>query len=153
LIISFHLTDFSHEQKDMRLPIHKASRRGKSINLALSERGLSALRGTGLDLEKTILEASVPMKARMVHIGKNGTQMSQAYDVNGKVYYLILSLQRTKRGFFPPRYEQHINAVDRARLNELLLDAAEKMDNVTVYFEHRLTQADLDKNTVEFAIG
>lgn len=69
----------------MRLPVHRESRRGKSINLALSERGLSALRGTGLNLEKTILEASVPMKARMVHIGKNGTQMSQAYDVNGQV--------------------------------------------------------------------
>lgn len=116
---------------DMRLPIHRESRRGKSINLALSERGLSALRGTGLNLEKTILEASVPMKARMVHIGKEGKQMSQAYSVNG----------------------QHINAVDRARLNELLLDAAEKMDNVTVYFEHRLIAADLDKNTIEFAVG
>lgn len=69
----------------MRLAIHRESRRGKSINLALSERGLSALRGTGLNLEKTILEASVPMKARMVHLGKNGTQMSQAYDVNGQV--------------------------------------------------------------------
>ncbi|KAF1800510.1 hypothetical protein V8B55DRAFT_1535478 [Mucor lusitanicus] len=113
---------------DMRLPIHRESRRGKSINLALSERGLSALRGTGLNLEKTILEASVPMKARMVHIGKNGTQMSQAYDVNG----------------------QHINAVDRARLNELLLDEAESLANVTVYFEHRLLSADLDNNTVEF---
>ncbi|KAI8081817.1 uncharacterized protein B0P05DRAFT_62662 [Gilbertella persicaria] len=67
------------------------------------------------------------MKARMVHIGKK--QMSQAYDVNGK----------------------HINAVDRARLNELLLDAAEKMNNVTIYFEHRLVQADLDKNMLEFA--
>lgn len=73
----------------MRLPIHRESRRGKSINLALSERGLSALRGTGLSLEKTILEASVPMTARMVHIGKNGTQMSQAYDVNGQVNFLL----------------------------------------------------------------
>lgn len=71
----------------MRLPVHRESRRGKSINLALSERGLSALRATGLDLEKTILEASVPMKARMVHI--NGTQMSQAYSVNGKVKTVI----------------------------------------------------------------
>ncbi|EPB87261.1 hypothetical protein HMPREF1544_05983 [Mucor circinelloides 1006PhL] len=113
---------------DMRLPIHRESRRGKSINLALSERGLSALRGTGLSLEKTILEASVPMTARMVHIGKNGTQMSQAYDVNG----------------------QHINAVDRARLNELLLDEAQSLENVTIYFEHRLISADFDNHTIEF---
>ncbi|KAI8373472.1 hypothetical protein EDC96DRAFT_438354 [Choanephora cucurbitarum] len=69
------------------------------------------------------------MKARMVHIGKQGTQISQAYDVNGK----------------------HINAVDRARLNELLLDAIEKMKDVTIYFEHRLTQIDLDYNRLEFS--
>lgn len=69
----------------MRLPVHQESRKGKSINLALSERGLSALRATGLGLDKTILSASVPMKARMVHIGKEGKQMSQAYDVNGQV--------------------------------------------------------------------
>lgn len=74
----------------MRLPVHRESRRGKSINLALSERGLSALRGTGLDLEKTILEASVPMKARMVHMGKEGTQLSQAYSVNDKVIYIYI---------------------------------------------------------------
>ncbi|KAI9476320.1 MAG: hypothetical protein EXX96DRAFT_610133 [Benjaminiella poitrasii] len=116
---------------DMRLDIHKESRRGKSINLALSERGLSALRGTGLELDKTILEESVPMKARMVHISQSGKQISQAYDVNG----------------------QHINAVDRARLNEILLDAAEKMDNVTIYFDHRLDQADLDENSLQFAIN
>ncbi|KAI8364244.1 hypothetical protein BD560DRAFT_455395 [Blakeslea trispora] len=69
------------------------------------------------------------MKARMVHLGKQGTQTSQAYDVNGK----------------------HINAVDRARLNELLLDAVEGMKNVTILFEHRLVQIDLDCNRLEFS--
>lgn len=43
--------------------------------------------------------------------------------------------------------------MDRARLNELLLDAAEEMENVTVYFEHRLVQADVDNNTIEFIVG
>ncbi|KAG1445737.1 hypothetical protein G6F56_009808 [Rhizopus delemar] len=70
-------------RSDLRL--HQESAKGKSINLALSERGLSALRATQLGLEDLILEASVPMKARMVHIGKNGTQMSQAYSVHGQV--------------------------------------------------------------------
>lgn len=83
VLFTFSHMDFPTIILDMRLPVHRESRRGKSINLALSERGLSALRATGLDLEKTILEASVPMKARMVHI--NGAQMSQAYSVNGKV--------------------------------------------------------------------
>lgn len=68
---------------DMRLEENKRNQRGKSINLALSERGLSALRATGLGLEDVILEASVPMRARMVHIGDK--QLSQAYSVHGQV--------------------------------------------------------------------
>ncbi|CAO3681021.1 hypothetical protein G6F70_006614 [Rhizopus microsporus] len=118
--------DLFELRPDMRL--NTESRKGKSINLALSERGLSALRATKLGLEDVILEASVPMKARMVHIGKEGKQMSQPYSVHG----------------------EHINAVDRARLNELLLTAAERMSNVTVYFEHRLSRVDFDKNQLEF---
>lgn len=43
--------------------------------------------------------------------------------------------------------------MDRARLNELLLDAAEKMENVTVHFEHRFSQADLDNNRIEFIVS
>ncbi|KAI9313553.1 hypothetical protein BX666DRAFT_1977708 [Dichotomocladium elegans] len=110
----------------MRIEENKKNERGKSINLALSERGLSALRNTGLDLEQTILEAAVPMKARMVHIGNK--QISQAYSV----------------------HNHHINAVDRALLNDLLLDAAEKMPNVHLHFEHRLSMINFDKNELIF---
>jgi kynurenine 3-monooxygenase len=70
---------------DMRLPEVKATQRGKSINLALSERGLNALRNSGLDLDQLILEAAVPLRARMVHIGKEGRQMSQAYGKKDQV--------------------------------------------------------------------
>lgn len=75
---------------DIRL--NKESGKGKSINLALSERGLSALRATHLGLEDMILEASVPMKARMVHLGQEGTQMSQPYSIHGQVIHLSLSI-------------------------------------------------------------
>lgn len=68
----------------MRLPEVKATQRGKSINLALSERGLSALRNSGLDLDKLILEAAVPLHARMVHT-ITGHQMSQAYGKKDQV--------------------------------------------------------------------
>ncbi|KAI9258476.1 hypothetical protein BY458DRAFT_535081 [Sporodiniella umbellata] len=71
------------------------------------------------------------MKARMVHVGKNGAQMSQAYSIHG----------------------EHINAVDRARLNILLLDVAEKMENITLYFGHRLTHAQLEEGQVEFMVN
>ncbi|KAG2172775.1 hypothetical protein INT43_000122 [Umbelopsis isabellina] len=123
--------DLFELRKDMRLPEVKANQRGKSINLALSERGLSALRNSGLDLDQLILEAAVPLRARMVHIGKEGRQMSQAYG----------------------KKDQHINAVDRARLNEELLDIADKLDNITIYFEHNLLQTNMDKGELIFTVG
>ena len=38
---------------------------GRSINLALSVRGIEALKAVGLDAR--VLETAIPMKARMVH--------------------------------------------------------------------------------------
>jgi kynurenine 3-monooxygenase len=72
----------------MRLPEVKATQRGKSINLALSERGLSALRQSGLELDHLILEAAVPLRARMVHSGPEGRQISQAYGKKDQVWHL-----------------------------------------------------------------
>ncbi|KAH8547654.1 hypothetical protein BGW37DRAFT_514904 [Umbelopsis sp. PMI_123] len=66
----------------------------------------------------------------MVHT-TTGYQMSQAYG----------------------KKDQHINAVDRARLNEELLTIAEKFDNIKIHFEHSLMQADLDKGELLFAAG
>ncbi len=47
--------------------VHK----GKSINLALSARGIEALKQVGLD--RRVLEMAVPMSGRMIHDGTNGT--------------------------------------------------------------------------------
>ncbi|ORZ12325.1 hypothetical protein BCR42DRAFT_331704 [Absidia repens] len=71
------------------------------------------------------------MHSRMVHLGQEGHQMSQAYSIHG----------------------EHINAVDRARLNELLLDQAENLANVDIHFEHELYQADFGKGSMVFLQG
>lgn len=55
--------------------------RGRSINLALSHRGRKALRELGL--EEKILEASVPMRGRLLH-NVDGKQTSVPYDPVGK---------------------------------------------------------------------
>jgi len=123
--------DLFELREDMRLPEVKATQRGKSINLALSERGLSALRQSGLELDHLILEAAVPLRARMVHSGPEGRQMSQAYG----------------------KKDQHINAVDRARLNEELLTIAENFSNIHIHFQHSFMQADLDKGELVFITG
>ena len=66
----------------------------KSINLALSERGINAMRHSGNgNLLGSVLEETIPMHGRMIH-GRKKTgelyQESQAYDVHGRVSPLVL---------------------------------------------------------------
>ncbi|KNE60052.1 hypothetical protein AMAG_05486 [Allomyces macrogynus ATCC 38327] len=101
--------------------------RERSINLALSERGLSALRGArGVDL-RALMALAVPMQGRMIH-ARDGTQVSQPYGVFGEC----------------------INSVDRRMLNEVLLDAANALPNVQMHFQHELRSASLDAGQCTF---
>jgi kynurenine 3-monooxygenase len=94
--------------------------RGRSINLAISTRGLAALERVGLD--KRLLEVAVPMRGRMVH-GIDGGLTFQPYG-----------------------HEAHhvIHSVSRAGLNRLLIEAAEAMPNVEVHFGRKCVEADLE---------
>lgn len=52
-------------------------RRGRSINLALSNRGRAALRA--VNLEEAILDTAIPMRGRRIH-QTSGKQKSVPYD-------------------------------------------------------------------------
>ncbi|KAF5004566.1 hypothetical protein FDECE_8956 [Fusarium decemcellulare] len=96
----------------------------RSINLAISERGINAMREVGRsDLVQYVLESTIPMRGRMIH-GRGPTgalfEQSQNYDVNGRA----------------------IHAIDRAGLNKRLLNILESMPNVKLFFNHKLTGAD-----------
>ena len=93
---------------------------GRSINLAISTRGLAALREVGL--EKKILEMAVPMRGRMMH-DIDGKLRFQPYDKSG----------------------QAINSVSRLGLNIALIDEAERHPNVRVEFDSRCVDVDLDR--------
>ena len=74
---------------DLRDPTTTPLNFTKSINLALSERGINSMRHAGsTDLLDDVLKETIPMHGRMIH-GKNRAgelyQESQAYDVNGRV--------------------------------------------------------------------
>ena len=101
--------------------------RGRSINLAISTRGIHALEQAGL--AKRVLEESVPMRGRMIH--------SQAGDL----------------AFQPYGTEKHhvIHSVSRAGLNRLLVEAAEALPNVTVAFGKRCVGLEATSGTVELA--
>ena len=100
---------------------------GRSINLALSHRGIRALREVGLD---TILEdKAIPMHGRMIH-GYSGDLTFQPYGKEG----------------------QFINSISRSGLNMELMDAVEKHGG-TIIFEARCLEVDLEKTELTIAHG
>ncbi|KAK9479043.1 hypothetical protein V1514DRAFT_305458 [Lipomyces japonicus] len=117
-------------RQDPRLDKHGNDGRsstGKSINLALSHRGIEGLRGASPQLAELIVSNVVPVYGRMIH-DTRGRQQSQLYDVHG----------------------DHINAVDRGWLNNILIDQAEKRENISLKFQYRLLQCDFDARTALF---
>ncbi|KAL9602437.1 MAG: hypothetical protein Q9219_001861 [cf. Caloplaca sp. 3 TL-2023] len=104
----------------------------KSINLALSERGINSMRQAKCEgLLDAVLKETIPMHGRMIHGTSKGGDLyeeSQAYDAQGR----------------------YIRAVDRAGLNKRLLDQLEQMPNVKMFFNHKLTGADFNRNTAWF---
>src|SRR3954468_6827745 len=91
---------------------------GRSINLALSVRGLHALREVGLAEE--VVKSSILMRGRMIH----GRDRSLAFQPYGK------------------DDTEALHSVSRAGLNLLLVEAAARHPSVTMHFEHRCTGFD-----------
>ena len=87
---------------------------GRSINLALSDRGILALKGVELDLD--ILKEAVPMPGRMLH------------SVKGDLTYAP----------YGKNEDQYINSISRAGLNMQLMDQAEKYKGIDLFFNMRL---------------
>ncbi|KAJ3088142.1 hypothetical protein HK102_009468 [Quaeritorhiza haematococci] len=98
---------------------------GRSINLALSVRGISALTAAGV--EAPILKSLLPMKGRMIH-SLEGKLTSQPYGL----------------------HNEHINSVDRRFINEHLLSTVENFPNVKLHFGYDLKQADFDAGILTF---
>jgi kynurenine 3-monooxygenase len=98
---------------------------GRSINLAISARGLLALEQAGM--KELIIANAVAIKGRAVHI-KDGSP---------EKYYLY------------GRNQQEINySISRKLLNSLLLGEAEQYNNITIHFEHKITGVDIKASTI-----
>lgn len=97
---------------------------GRSINLALSKRGLKALEAVGL--ADGIKEAVIPMHGRVVHLA-DGSINFQAYGKEG----------------------QYINSVSRSGLNMLLIEAAEKA-GVEFFFSHKCEEVNVAEKVLVF---
>src|SRR5436309_2685625 len=93
---------------------------GRSINLAISTRGIHALEQIGIADEA--LRHAIPMRGRMIH-DKSGTLHFAPYDVDPK---------------------KCINSIGRAALNATVIEAAQRYSSVRVHFNHKCTDVDID---------
>jgi kynurenine 3-monooxygenase len=99
---------------------------GRSINLALSDRGILALQKVGLAEE--ITKIAIPMHGRLIH-NADGSKAFQQYGKEG----------------------QFINSVSRATLNMKLMDLAEQQ-GVELFFNHKCAEIDWNTNTISFEL-
>lgn len=97
---------------------------GRSINMALSNRGMRALEGVGLASE--MKKHAVPMKGRVMH-DREGKLSFQPYGTSG----------------------QFINSISRSGLNMFLMSEAEKQ-GVNFFFEYRCIDVNLEKTELTF---
>lgn len=98
---------------------------GRSINLALSERGWKALQRAGA--EEIIREKAIPMSGRMIH-SPEGDQSFQAYGREGQAIY----------------------SVSRGGLNLALITLAASFPGVNLHFEHKCQGFNPEKGEVRF---
>ena len=93
---------------------------GRSINLALSTRGIHALAQLGLADE--VLQHAIPMRGRMIH------------DKAGELHFSPYDRDPNKC----------INSIGRGALNTVVIEAAQRYSNVRVLFNQRCVDVDLE---------
>ena len=96
---------------------------GKSINLALSERGWNSLKAAGV--EKEIEKIAIPMSGRVMH------------SMEGKLTYQPYGKE-----------DEAIYSVPRGNLNAMMMNLAEDKGNTEIHYQHQCLDADLEKGHI-----
>ncbi len=108
-------------RKDMRTTDISA---GRSINLALSDRGILPLQEVGVD--QKVLGEAVKMPGRMLHA------------VDGSLKFAPYGKDDS----------QYINSISRGGLNQLLMTEAESYENVSIHFNQNCIDVDFDNTSI-----
>ncbi|WP_266203762.1 FAD-dependent oxidoreductase [Pontibacter kalidii] len=116
-----HKVDLYERRPDLRKNIVDG---GRSINLALSDRGWRALRGIGI--EEDVRQVAIPMHGRMMH-DEQGTLTFQPYGKEG----------------------QSIYSVSRSGLNAALMNLSEPNPDITYHFSRQAMDVNLRTNEVQ----
>ncbi|TYB73931.1 FAD-dependent monooxygenase [Bizionia gelidisalsuginis] len=99
---------------------------GRSINLALSDRGFAAIDLVGI--QDKVQPFCIPMNGRMLHDTEGNTVLAP----------------------YSGREHEYINSISRGDLNSLLLDEAEALPNVTLHFNYDCRSVDFENATSHF---
>src|SRR3982750_3278845 len=102
---------------------------GRSINLALSDRGIAALREVGMD--EYMLREAVPMYGRMIHSPGGETKLLP----------------------YSGRKGEYINSISRGGLNIALINEAERQPGVRFHFHKPCVGFDCSSGAVKFDDG
>lgn len=127
-LLSLYLAKRGHQIKliERRPDSRKTSvYQGRSINLALSDRGWKALEAVGADT--TVRDIAIPMYRRVMH-DSEGNLTYQPYGKEGQAIY----------------------SVSRGLLNQRMLDMAEELPNVEVHFDQKV--AEIDQNSASVTV-
>jgi len=120
-----HKVDLFESRDDSR---YSDIYQGKSINIALSDRGWLALESVGI--AEDVRREAIPMYKRVMH-DLEGNLTRQAYGKEG----------------------QAIWSVSRSKINEQLVSLAEQEKNVSLHFNKHLTDINFDTTTLTFNSG
>lgn len=118
-----YAVDVFEKRPDMRV---EDTGGGRSINLALSTRGIHALKETGMYDE--IKKICIPMYGRILH------------DKEGNTTFLRYGKDDS----------EYINSVSRAELNKKLMDKAEEYKNVKFHFNQRCAGINFQTDEVNY---
>lgn len=127
LLLSIYLArlGFEIEIYDRRTDIRKDNgQQGRSINMTLATRGQIALEEVGL--LDAVMAITIPLKGRMIH-DLDGTRTFQAYGKDGS---------------------EAIHSIKRDQLNIILMNAADALPNVKLFFNKRCSTIDKQHSIV-----
>jgi kynurenine 3-monooxygenase len=117
-----HKVSIFEKRSDMRKAGYVG---GRSINLALSHRGFNSLRAMGL--EEEIRKVGIPMYGRVIH------------QINGDVQYQAYGKE-----------DEAIYSVSRGGLNKRLMELADENPNISIHFDERCFDVDVQNATCHF---
>jgi len=121
-----HHVELFESREDLR---SSRAEGGRSINLAISRRGLEAL--DRVDLLHEVLPLTIPMRGRLIHDASGATRM-QPYSSNP---------------------DEFIRSVSRAELNRALLNAAGDLGHVGLHFQSPIMDVDCSAPRIQLSAG